>query len=76
MGTRARSEELSSFFQNFFLLLIWFYGRDEVQFIKLQQLGMTTGEEAKLLAMRDYVLKLARNISRSVKSKIPENTRY
>ncbi|KAI0922943.1 hypothetical protein AcV5_009802 [Taiwanofungus camphoratus] len=36
---------------------------DEVQFIKLQQLGMTTGEEAKLLAMRDYVLKLARNIS-------------
>ncbi|KAI0357817.1 hypothetical protein OH77DRAFT_1303761 [Trametes cingulata] len=36
---------------------------DEVQLAKLQQLGMTSVEEAKLMAMRDYVLKLARAIS-------------
>ena len=27
-------------------------------------MGMTSGEEAKLMAMRDYILKLARNMSR------------
>jgi hypothetical protein len=32
--------------------------------VKLQQLGMTSSEEAKLLAMRDYILKLASAISR------------
>ncbi|KAJ7216643.1 hypothetical protein GGX14DRAFT_442277 [Mycena pura] len=36
---------------------------DEAQLSKLQQLGMTSTEENKLLAMRDYVLKLANAIS-------------
>ena len=31
---------------------------------KLQQLGMTSAEEVKLTSMRDYVVKLARAISR------------
>lgn len=39
-------------------------GRDEAQLIKLRQLGMTAIEEAKLLVMRDYILKLAAAISR------------
>lgn len=38
--------------------------RDEAQLTKLQQLGMTPSEETKLLAMRDYILKLANAISR------------
>ena len=38
--------------------------RDEAQIAKLQQLGMTSTEEAKLVAMKDYLLKLARAISR------------
>ncbi|KAJ7672606.1 hypothetical protein DFH06DRAFT_96923 [Mycena polygramma] len=36
---------------------------DEAQLTKLQQLGMTSSEETKLLAMRDYILKLANAIS-------------
>ncbi|KAJ3852330.1 hypothetical protein EV368DRAFT_41251 [Lentinula lateritia] len=36
---------------------------DEIQVIKLQQLGMTSAEEAKLMAMRDYILKLANALS-------------
>ncbi|TFY74461.1 hypothetical protein EWM64_g9551, partial [Hericium alpestre] len=36
---------------------------DEAQLTKLRQLGMTSTEEAKLMAMRDYILKLANNIS-------------
>jgi hypothetical protein len=40
--------------------------RDEAQLSKLQQLGMTATEETKLLAMRDYILKLANAISRFV----------
>ncbi|KAJ7865275.1 hypothetical protein B0H13DRAFT_2067981, partial [Mycena leptocephala] len=36
---------------------------DEAQLSKLQQLGMTSTEETKLLAMRDYILKLANAIS-------------
>ncbi|KAJ3716433.1 hypothetical protein C8R42DRAFT_697915 [Lentinula raphanica] len=36
---------------------------DEIQVAKLQQLGMTSAEEAKLMAMRDYILKLANAIS-------------
>ncbi|EED79789.1 predicted protein [Postia placenta Mad-698-R] len=36
---------------------------DESQMTKLQQLGMTPTEESKLMAMRDYILKLARSIS-------------
>ncbi|KAJ7628484.1 hypothetical protein FB45DRAFT_794341 [Roridomyces roridus] len=36
---------------------------DETQLAKLQQLGMTSVEETKLLAMRDYILKLANAIS-------------
>ena len=40
------------------------FRRDEAQITKLQQLGMTPNEEAKLLAMRDYIWKLAQAISR------------
>jgi hypothetical protein len=40
--------------------------RDEVQLLKLQNLGMTSADEAKLTAMRDYILKLANNASRLV----------
>ncbi|KAF8128699.1 hypothetical protein EV363DRAFT_1433081 [Boletus edulis] len=36
---------------------------DEVQWSKLQNLGMTLADEAKLVAMRDYILKLANNAS-------------
>ncbi|KAG2073960.1 hypothetical protein BDR04DRAFT_1179492 [Suillus decipiens] len=36
---------------------------DEVQLLKLQNLGMTSADEAKLTAMRDYILKLANNAS-------------
>ncbi|KAF9007713.1 hypothetical protein BDZ89DRAFT_1144434 [Hymenopellis radicata] len=36
---------------------------DEAQIVKLQQLGMTQSDEAKLLAMRDYITKLANAIS-------------
>lgn len=36
---------------------------DEIQIDKLQQLGMTPNEETKLLAMRDYVVKLANAMS-------------
>ncbi|TFL03877.1 hypothetical protein BDV98DRAFT_525538, partial [Pterulicium gracile] len=32
---------------------------DEAQIVKLQALGMTSNEETKLIAMRDYILKLA-----------------
>lgn len=35
-----------------------------MQIAKLQQLGMTPSEEAKLLALRDYIVKLATAISR------------
>ena len=34
--------------------------------MKLQQLGMTTADESKLMAMRDFISKLARNIARYV----------
>lgn len=40
--------------------------RDEVQLLKLQNLGMTPADETKLTAMRDYILKLASNASRLV----------
>ena len=33
--------------------------RDEMQLLKLQQLGMTPNDESKLVAMREYILKLA-----------------
>ena len=33
--------------------------RDEIHLTKLQQLGMTPSDESKLLAMREYILKLA-----------------
>ncbi|KAL4253381.1 Serine/threonine-protein kinase Vps15-like protein [Abortiporus biennis] len=36
---------------------------DETQLMKLQQLGMTSSDEAKLFAMRDYILKLSRAIA-------------
>ncbi|KAG8712873.1 Serine/threonine-protein kinase [Ceratobasidium sp. 423] len=35
---------------------------DDTQIVKLQQLGMTSTEEAKLVALRDYILKLANTI--------------
>ncbi|CUA77390.1 phosphoinositide-3-kinase, regulatory subunit 4, p150 [Rhizoctonia solani] len=35
---------------------------DDAQIVKLQQLGMTSTEEVKLLALRDYILKLANTI--------------
>ncbi|QRV84883.1 phosphoinositide 3-kinase regulatory subunit 4 [Ceratobasidium sp. AG-Ba] len=35
---------------------------DDAQIVKLQQLGMTSAEEAKLVALRDYILKLANAI--------------
>ena len=38
--------------------------RDEAQLTKLQNLGMTSNDEAKLLAIRDYILKLANAMSR------------
>ncbi|KAJ7057004.1 hypothetical protein C8F01DRAFT_1153032 [Mycena amicta] len=37
--------------------------RDDAQFTKLQQLGMTSTEETKLLAMREHIIKLANMIS-------------
>ncbi|KAF4603205.1 Serine/threonine-protein kinase [Pleurotus pulmonarius] len=36
---------------------------DDAQLKKLQNMGMTSADEAKLLAMRDYILKLANAIS-------------
>ncbi|EIN14505.1 hypothetical protein PUNSTDRAFT_96429 [Punctularia strigosozonata HHB-11173 SS5] len=36
---------------------------DETQLAKLRQLGMSSGDEAKLLAMRDYISKLADAVS-------------
>ncbi|KDQ50203.1 hypothetical protein JAAARDRAFT_165024 [Jaapia argillacea MUCL 33604] len=36
---------------------------DEINLAKLRQIGMTSTEEAKLLAMRDYIVKLADAIS-------------
>jgi len=40
------------------------YYRDEIYLTKLQQLGMTSVDENKLLAMREYILKLANATSR------------
>ncbi|CAK5279344.1 unnamed protein product [Mycena citricolor] len=37
--------------------------KDEVHFAKLQALGLSSTEETKLVAMRDYILKLANAIS-------------
>lgn len=45
-------------------ILYLFERRDEAQLMKLQQLGMTTVDESKLMAMRDFISKLARNIAR------------
>lgn len=44
--------------------------RDEAQWSKLQNLGMTVADEAKFVAMRDYILKLANNASRCVPDNI------
>ena len=43
--------------------------RDEAQLTKLQQLGMTQSDENKLLAMRDYIVKLA-NATSSFSSRL------
>jgi phosphoinositide-3-kinase regulatory subunit 4 len=40
------------------------WNRDEAQFGKLQQLGMTSSDETKLMAMREYIFKLANATSR------------
>ncbi|KAF5392892.1 hypothetical protein D9757_000800 [Collybiopsis confluens] len=45
---------------------------DETQIVKLQQLGMTSAEEAKLMAMREYILKLADALSRSISETVNE----
>jgi len=61
--SRNKSEEFVSSIDLLASLLIHCC-RDEAQLSKLQQLGMTSTEEAKLVAMKDYILKLARAISR------------
>ena len=38
--------------------------RDDAQLAKLKQMGMSSTEESKLLAMRDYILKLANATAR------------
>lgn len=38
--------------------------RDDAQIVKLQQLGMSSAEEAKLVALRDYILKLSNAVKR------------
>ena len=40
--------------------------RDDAQITRLQQLGMNQFEEAKLLALRDYIIKLAHATARCV----------
>lgn len=40
------------------------YDRDELQLGKLEQLGMTAPEEAKLIALRDYIAKSADAVNR------------
>lgn len=40
--------------------------RDEAQLGKLQQLGMTSSDEIKLMAMREYISKLANATARFV----------
>lgn len=55
---RNKSEELV--FNNFIIeQLSMMVNRDEMHLTKLQQLGMTPSDESKLLAMREYILKLA-----------------
>ena len=50
--------------------------RDEAQWSKLQNLGMIVADEAKLVAMRDYILKLANNASRCVPDDVCSYDRY
>jgi hypothetical protein len=64
--TRTKSDEFSDQLTAMNSGMLIAFDRDETQISKLQQLGMTTSEEAKLLAMRDYILKLANAISRLV----------
>ena len=40
------------------------YRRDDAQLAKLKQMGMSSTEESKLLAMRDYIIKLANATAR------------
>ena len=57
---RNKSEELV--FNNLIMWTVVNDGqliRDEMHLTKLQQLGMTPSDESKLLAMREYILKLA-----------------
>jgi phosphoinositide-3-kinase regulatory subunit 4 len=57
---RNKSEELV--FNNLIMWTVVDDGqliRDEMHLMKLQQLGMTPSDESKLLAMREYILKLA-----------------
>ena len=63
---RNKSEECVSFLVLLTNLVekLSLHLRDEAQLNKLKELGMTPGEEAKLLALRDYVLKLANAVSR------------
>lgn len=58
--TRNRSEEcVLPFFLVQCVLVLNQSVRDETHLTKLQQLGMTPSDETKLLALRDYTLKLA-----------------
>lgn len=63
---RNKSEEYVAFsiFRSGEIDYVFYLSRDEAQISKLQNLGMTSSDEAKLLAMRDYILKLANATSR------------
>ena len=63
-ASRARSEESVRHRSMLSRLPDCCASRDEAQISKLQQLGMNCTEEAKLVAMKDYVVKLSRTISR------------
>ena len=58
----ARNKSEESVFNNLIMWVVVNDGqliRDEMYLTKLHQLGMTQSDESKLLAMREYILKLA-----------------
>lgn len=68
-GPRASVSRTEEYVSVFFIRIDYFQisvscFRDEANIAKLQQLGMTSMEETKLLALRDYIIKLANVISR------------
>lgn len=58
LGRTDRKSRCPFYFIYFIYLYLYVF-RDEAQLGKLQQLGMTQSDENKLLAMRDYIVKLA-----------------